>query len=278
MVTGRRIRGILQVAGLAALLALASPAGAWAKGDLDRLELVGPVRTVVTKHPQLKTTHHFDRAGNLTELWLTPFEGSGSARYLYLYGADGTLTEEQTYDAGGALVYRKVFGYSADERGRLSAQVAATENGAFAHAEFSLYDAKGMLSEELVVTGQGVAEKDLYDVRGNVVYHARYFQGRLVVEATHHHGPLGRLKESRFYGNDGEIMRIDRYRYDQAGNRLEQISDFFKQSRLRKSVVTYEFDQTGNWTKETVQRWSDKNGSVALTESLVSRERTIAYY
>ncbi len=278
MVTGRRIRGILQVAGLAVFLALASPAGAWGKGDLDRLELVGPVRTVVTKHPQLKTTHHFDRASNLTELLLTPSEGSGSARYLYLYGADGSLTEEQTYDAGGALVYRKVFRQGTDERGRRSIQIAATENGVFAHADFSFYDAKGTLAEEIMLTGQGVGEKTLYDVRGNVVYHARYFQGRLVVEATHHHGPLGRLKESRFYGNDGDIMRIDRYRYDQTGNRLEQISEFFKQSHLRKSVVSYEFDQTGNWTKETIQRWSDKNGSVALTESLVSRERTIVYY
>jgi hypothetical protein len=43
-------------------------------------------------------------------------------------------------------------------------------------------------------------------------------------------------------------------------------------------VVTYEFDQAGNWIKEMVQRWSEKNGSMILTETLVSRERTITYY
>jgi hypothetical protein len=66
-------------------------------------------------------------------------------------------------------------------------------------------------------------------------------------------------------------------RYNQAGQRGQQ-SEFHRQSHLRKSVVTYEFDQVGNWIKETVQRWSDKNGSVALTETVVSRERMITYY
>ena len=127
-------------------------------------------------------------------------------------------------------------------------------------------------------TGQGIAEKSLYDVRGNLIYHARYLQGRLVLEATHHYGPIGRLKESRFYGNDGELMRKDQYRYDQAGNRVEQVSEFYRQSHLKKSIISYEFDQTGNWTKETVQRWSDKNGVPLLTESVVSREREISYY
>ena len=129
-----------------------------------------------------------------------------------------------------------------------------------------------------MMTGQGVAEKSLYDVRGNLVYHARYFQGRLVLEATHHHGPLGRLKESRFYGSDGELMRKDQYRYDQAGNRIEQTSEFSRHSHLRRSVVTYEFDQAGNWVKETIQRWSEKNGTVVLTETVMSREREIVYY
>jgi hypothetical protein len=256
----------------------AVPVSAVAKGDLDRLELVGPVRTVVTKHPQLKTIHQFDRTGNLTDLELVPTTEAGSARYVYLHDAEGQLTEEQTFEPNGGLAYRKIFRYGADERGRRSMQIAATEKGVFAHAEFSFYDAKGLLSEEIMVTGQGVAEKSLYDVRGNLIYHARYFQGRLVLETTHHHGPLGRLRESRFYGADGDLMRKDQYRYDQAGKRLEQISDFYKQSHLRKSVITYEFDQAGNWTKETIQRWSEKNGYVGLTETVISRERTITYY
>ncbi len=261
------------------LSSIAGASLADAKGDLDRFELVGPVHTVTTKHPQLRTIHQFDRHGHLIELDLVPTIEAGPARYVYLHDGEGQLLEEQTYEPNGSLVYRKIFRYGVDERGRRSVQIAATDSGAFAHAEFAFYDANGLLAEELLITGQGVAEKTLFDVRGDVIYHARYFQGRLVLETTHHHGPLGRLKESRFYTSDGELMRKDLYRYDQAGRRTEQTSEFHShQSHLRKSIVTYEFDQAGNWIKETIQRWSGKTGAESPTETVVSRQRDITYY
>ena len=266
------------VASICCFVLAAIPSVSSAKNDLDRLELHGSVRTVVTKHPQLKTTHQFDRDGHLTSLELVPTNEKDSVRYVYQYDESGRLIEEQTFEPDNTVAYRKLFRYGIDERGRQSAQIAVTDNGLLARAEFSLYDGRGLLAEEIMFTGQGVAEKSLYDVRGNLIYHARYFQGRLVLEASHHYDPLDRLKESRFYGSDGEPMRKDHYRYDPAGNRLEQTSEYYRQSHLRKSVVTYEIDHTGNWVKETIQRWSQKNGAVVLSETVVSRERVIAYY
>lgn len=258
--------------------ATAFPSPGHAKGDLDRLELLGEVRTVVTKYVQFTTTHQFDRNGHLMSLELAPADATASARYAYLRDDAGRLLEQQVFEPDGTTVYRKLFRYGVDAQGRQSAEVAATEAGSLAHAVFTQYDSRGLLAEEIMVTGQGVAEKSLYDVRGDLVYHARYFQGRLVLEATHAYGPFGRLKESRFYGTDGELMRKDLYRYDRAGNRVEQLSEFRSQSHLRKSTATFEFDHAGNWVKETVQRWSEKNGSVVLTETFVSRQRTITYY
>lgn len=275
---GRRIGQLWVIPAFTWFLLTAIPCTGLTKNDLDRLELEGAVRTVVTKHPQLKTTHQFDREGHLTSLELVPTNEADSARYIYQYDESGRLIEEQTSEPDNTVAYRKVYRYGFDERGRQSAQVAVTDKGLFAHAEFPLYDARGLLSEAILVTGQGVAEKSLYDVRGNLIYHVRYFQGRLVLETTHRYDPLDRLKESRFYGSDGEQMRKDRYRYDQAGNRVEQTSEYYRQSHLRKSVVTYEFDQAGNWLKETIQRWTQKDGSVVLAESVVSRERVITYY
>jgi hypothetical protein len=257
---------------------LAFPLAALAKSDIDRFELVGPVQSVVTKYPQLKTTHQFDRQGQLIHLELIPTNETDSARYLFLHDEAGRVVEEQTFEPDGTLAYRKLFRYGVDEQGRQTAQVAATEKGDLAHADFAIYDDRGLLAEELTVTGQGVAEKSLYDVRGSLIYNARYFQGRLMLEATHYHSPLGRLKESRFYGSDGELMRKDLYRYNQAGQRGEQQSEFYHQSHLRRAVFTYEFDHVGNWIKETVQRWSDKNGTVAPIQTVVSRERIITYY
>lgn len=278
MLMNPRTSRLLFVVGAFFWLVVASPSTSSAKSDLDRLELVGSVRTVVTKHPQLKTTHQFDHDGNLTSLELVPTKEADSAQYVYVHDAGGRITEEHTVEPDGTVTNRKQFRYGVDEQGRQLALVAVTEEGLFAHAEFSLYDDRGLLAEQIMVSGQGIAEKSLYDVRGNLIYDARYFQGRLVLEATHRYGPLERLTESRFYGSDGELMRKDLYRYDHAGNRVEQTSEFYHQSHLRKSVVSYEFDHMGNWTKETIHRWMDKNGAPALSETVVSRERTITYY
>jgi hypothetical protein len=64
----------------------------------------------------------------------------------------------------------------------------------------------------------------------------------------------------------------------EAGQRIEQQSEFFHQPHLRKSAATFEFDHSGNWIKETVQQWTDKGGGLALSETAISRERTLTYY
>ena len=258
---------------LAPRVALAAPAS-----DLSKQELTGPVKTVVTRYPQLRTIHHFDRDGRLSQVELFPTQESDSAQYHLSYDEAGRVTEERTIEPDGHVLYKKIYRYGFDEQGRQVAMIAATGDGELAHADFDLYDQRGVLTEDLAITGNGTVEKSLYDIRGKLVYLARYFQGRLVLESTHHHGPLGRLKESRFYSGDGTLMRKDVYRYNEAGQRIEQQSEFFRSVHLRKSVVTYEFDAAGNWTRETIQRWTEKNGALALAETVVSRERQITYY
>lgn len=268
---------VLAVAGMLIWFAVGSALGALSS-DLSKHELTGPVKTAVTRHPQLRTVHHFDRDGRLTKVELFPTQESDSAQYHLSHDEAGRVIEEQTIEPDGHLLYKKVYRYGFDEQGRQVAMIAATDDGQLAHAEFSIYDERGLLSEDLAITGNGTVEKSLYDIRGKLVYLARYFQGRLVLESTHHHGPLGRLKESRFYSGDGTLMRKDVYRYNEAGQRIEQQSEFFRSVHLRKSVVTYEFDAAGNWTRETIQRWTEKNGALALAETVVSRERQITYY
>lgn len=256
----------------------ASSARAATPGELAKQELVGPVKSVVTKHPQLRTTHQFDRNGRLVELHLTSSNEANSSDYVFHYDTTGRLIEEDVVEADGHVRYKKLYRYGSDVNGRESAIVATTGDGALAHAAFSFYDERGLLAEEIEISGSGTAEKSLYDVRGDLVYTARYFHGKLVLEATHHHGPLGRLRESRFYSGDGSLMRRDLFRYDEAGHRIEQQSEMMRSAHLRRSVVTYEIDGVGNWTKETVRRWTEKNGIVSLSETTVSRERQITYY
>lgn len=246
--------------------------------DLSKQELIGPVKTAVTRHSQLRTIHHFDHDGRLTKVELFPTQETDSAQYRLSYDDAGRVTEEQTIEPDGHALYKKIYRYGFDEQGRQVAMLAATDDGQLAHAEFNLYDERGVVTEDLAITGNGTVEKSLYDIGGKLIYLARYFQGRLVLESTHHHGPLGRLKESRFYSGDGLLMRKDVYRYNGAGLRIEQQSVFFRSAHLRKSIVTYEFDAVGNWTKETIQRWTERNGTLSLLETVISRERQITYY
>ena len=139
-----------------------------AKSDVDRFELLGPVKTVVTKYPQLRTTHQFDRNGLLMSLELFQVDGRDSARYVFVHDPTGRVIEEQTFEPDGTVAYKKLFRYSIDEQGRQTALVATTDTGAFTNAEFAIYDDRGFLTEELYVSGQGVIEKDLFDVRGNL--------------------------------------------------------------------------------------------------------------
>jgi hypothetical protein len=261
---------------LICLAARSAPAAS--TNDLSKQELTGPVKTAVTRHPQLRTIHHYDRGGRLTKVELFPTQETDSVQYHLSYDDAGRVTEEQTIKPDGHVLYKKMYRYGFDEQGRQVAMIAATDDGELAHAEFNQYDEGGVLTEDLAITGNGTVEKSLYDISGKLVYLARYFQGRLVLESTYHHGPLGRLKESRFYSGDGTLMRKDVYRYNDAGLRVEQQSEFFRSAHLRKSVVTYAFDTVGNWTKETIQRWTEKNGTLSLLETVVSRERQITYY
>lgn len=270
--------GAFAIASLLVLALGAGSAGAGPVSDLSKQELIGPVKTVETRHSQLRTIHYFDQDGRLTHVELFPTHEADSVQYVLLHDALGRVTEEHTVEPDGHVLYRKRYRYGIDEQGREVAMVAVTEDGQLAQAEFSLYDERGILTEDLALTGNGTIEKSLYDARGKLVYAARFFQGHLVLEATHHHGPLGRLKESRFYAGDGALMRKDVYRYDEAGRRVEQQSEFFKGPHLRKSLVTFEFDAAGNWTKETIQRWTEKSGTLVPSEIVVSRERAITYH
>lgn len=131
-----------------------------AKSDLDRFDLHGAVHTVVIKYPQLTTTQEFDRKGHLTSLELLPArQAAGGVRYVYTYDESGRLTEEETFEPDGRVASRKLFRYGIDGKGRPSAQVAVTEEGRFAQAEFSFYDRRGLLSEEIMVNAQGLTEK-----------------------------------------------------------------------------------------------------------------------
>ena len=140
---------------LGCCLQFAFPQWTIAKHDLDRFDLRGAVRTVVTRYAQLTTTHQFDRDGRLTAFELQPVIQAGAVRFVYRYDASGRLIEEETFDPEGAA-YQKTFRYAFNDQGRPSAQVVVTDQGLFTQAAFSFYDHRGLLSEEIMVNAQEI--------------------------------------------------------------------------------------------------------------------------
>ena len=67
----------------------AGPARAATPNDLTKQELLGPVKTVVTMHPQLRTIHRFDRDGRLIELDLMPANEADLSHYVFTYDVSG---------------------------------------------------------------------------------------------------------------------------------------------------------------------------------------------
>ena len=245
--------------------------------DREKHELIGPVRTVVTKYPRLVTAETYNPSGNLTEIVLQTALEHAADKTVFTRDALGHIQEEQVYGADGSLVSRKLFRYNYDHDGNESAIVAATEGGTFVHALFSEYDARGNLAEELYVSSDGTADKSLFDVRGDVVYTARYHSGRLMFETVNRYDPHRHLRESRVYGAEGLLIRTDQFRYTETGIRIQETSEFYLSHHVGKLVTMYDLDSTGNWVKETITRWIVKDGGMKPTDSVVNRERTITY-
>ena len=122
------------------------------------------MKTAETRHAQLRTLHHFDRDGRLTKVELFPTQEADSAQYRLSYDDAGRVTEEQTVEPDGHALYKKIYRYGFDEQGRQVAMIAATDDGELAHAEFNLYDERGVVTEDLAITGNGTVEKSLYDL------------------------------------------------------------------------------------------------------------------
>ena len=246
--------------------------------DREKHELIGPVRTVVTRYPLLLTTETYDPSGSLAELVLHAALENDTGKTVFTHDALGHVQEERVYEADGSLVSKKLYRYSYDHGGNESAIVAATEGGAFVHALFSQYDARGNLTEELYVSGDGALDRSLFDVRGDVVYTARYHNGRLMFETVNRYDPHRHLRESRVYGAEGSLIRKDQFRYTETGIRIQETSEFYLSHHVGKLVTMYDLDSTGNWVKETITRWIVKDGGMKPTDSVVNRERTITYY
>lgn len=241
-------------------------------------DLIGPVRSVTIKKLGYSATENYDRAGHLIEAVINMAHANTATYSLFRYDQAGHLQEELVLDPSGRLILRKQIVYAQDAEGRDSASVTTSENGGFQHAEFSLYDQRGHLSEQLWVD-DSIAYKSLFDVFGRRIYSARYSKGELFSELKHQYDAWGRLHELVIYNGYGTMAGRVANDYDDRGRRVRATTEAFGQDHQQKWITTYEYDDMGNWIKEVTAEHSSPSSPNATASALpLVQERLIQYY
>lgn len=263
--------------GLLAVLICASDATASSETARDKNNLIGPVRTVTTKARGLLQTETYDLAGRLTDAAIYQEHFNISTSYVFTYDQYGKLREEIAHDAAQTLIYRKLFAYSHDSAGRETAAVAATQDGEFHHAEFSIYDTSGNLSEMSLLNGIETY-RNVFNVLGRLVYTGRFRDGQLVSEVKHTYNSSGHLIDIISYSPDGVVTGKSVSEYDDSGHRIRITTETFQSGVPSRWVTTYENDRTGNWIKELTRKETSTSAQTEPAPNPTVQERVIEYH
>src|SRR5580765_1214734 len=263
--------------GLLAILVCASDATASSETARDRNNLIGPVRTVATKARGLLQTETYDLAGRLTDAAIYQEHFNISTSYVFTYDQHGKLHEEIAYDDARTLIYRKLFAYAYDSARRETAVVAATHDGEFHHAEFSIYDRSGNLSEMILLNGIE-SYRNVFNVLGRLIYSGRFRDGQLFSEVKHTYDSSGHLAEITSYSPDGAVTGRSVSEYDDSGHRIRITTETFQSGVPSRWVTTYENDRTGNWIKEITMKETSTSGQTEPAPSQTVQERILEYY
>lgn len=240
-------------------------------------ELIGPVRNVTIRKHGYFTTETYDRAGHLIEAVLNLTHANTATYSLFQYNQDGHLQEELAFDQSGKIIYRKQVAHARDPEGRDTASVTASDDGHFQSAEFSLYDQRGHLWEQLLVSNT-TSYKSLFNIQGRRIYSAYYHKGELLNELKHGYDVLGRLQELLSYDARGTLTARVTNDYDETGKRTRSTTYTFAPPRPRTWVTTYEYDSLGNWIKEETSEQSSSSQPGRASTNPIVEERTIQYY
>ncbi len=240
-------------------------------------DLIGPVLSVTVKKSGYSITETYDRAGHLIDAVLDLSHANTATHSHFRYDRDGHLEEELALDPSGRHIFRKRSIYARDPEGRNTASVTVSDDGRFQNAEFSLYDQRGHLWEQLWVNST-TAYKTLFDVRGNRIYSAYYSKGALLNELKHRYDVLGRLDELVSYDDHGIVTARVTNDYDEAGKCTRSTTQTFGGARPRTWVTTYEYDSVGNWIKEQTSEQSPSPQTITSSTVPIVEERTIQYY
>ena len=254
-----------------------------------------------------KHIYTLDDRGTRIESRVYDSDGTLASRFTYKYDAKGNKTEEGFYYHTGQFGGKSVYTY--DERGNQTSQTSYGADGTVNWKTVSTYDARGNRTEWLQYERDTLRYKiiSMYDERGRIVGNET-IESNALPNVLVSHAPVPgkvsytyndekRTKEVATYKPDGSLKDRVVHAYDDKGNEIgramfkadgtpnDPVIQFydninepgskFRGSLSGKSLVGFEYDSHGNWTKKTSLIQSGKDSK---PQPYRAEERIITYY
>jgi hypothetical protein len=204
-------------------------------------------------------------------------QGSIQSETIYAYNHDGREVEALEQVGEKVLIKRRYLA-TYDAQGK---QIAAlySEGDAELKASYRYsYDKQSQLTELATLTAEGVVYHRIaysYDEKGNLTSEIAF-------------RPDGQVYKKSLFSYDGERKREEMIIFNKDGSRnlgsvqiydgrnnVVEASALDQGTKCCKTVRIYEYDQVGNWTKQTVRSVEPATGKV-IAEWF--EERRIDYY
>ncbi len=254
-----------------------------------------------------KHIYTLDDSGNRVEYRVHDSDGTLASRFTYKYDAKGNKVEEGFYYHTGQFGGKIVYTY--DKWGNQTSQTSHGADSSVNWKTISTYDAQGNRTELLQYQRDTLRYKiiSMYDERGRIVENETV-EFNAIPNVRVSHAPVSgkvvytyndekRTKEVTTYKPDGTLKDRVIYTYDHKGNEVgramfkadgspnDPVIQFYDniyepESKFRgslsgKSLVGFEYDSHGNWTKKTYLIQSGKDIKSAAYRA---EERVITYH
>jgi len=258
--------------------------GKFGRGPID---VVGSVQRLVeetyTPHDpgrRLVFTRTFDPNGRVMETQVALQDKAAppqnrTRRAVVMRDEAGRVIEERVSDGSGGLTAKEVSRY--DQHGHVVEQVTYQPTGAESTKWLYAYDDRGRETDMRYYLAGVLRARYAYehDERGNTIKTVAFRQDQsLEYTIVAKFDEKNRRTESLVYRPTGDVARRETFHYGDQGYVTEHISYHPDGSVIEKQVLSYEFDQQGNWIKRTTSKQVVPAGKL---ESIEIAQRTITY-
>lgn len=199
-----------------------------------------------------KTVNVYDEKNRLIET----LEDSGEdfpIKTIFAYNDIDSLVNAKTYIPSGLLLEEVIHSYD--------------ENGSKVTTEHRSYDEQGNCS---------YARVEHYDPSGAITLQEDYSSEQLSYKLEKIYDAKGLLVEVVHYSlSDDNVMDVDsrtKYKYDDKGNSIEEVSDYPRQGNSQTLKRVYKYDRKGNWIRLELTQIYD--GEVTPLKNVTEREIT----